>query len=275
MKFSNYYQLIPFTLIALASTTLRGQALLSHYTLNGSGDDSGSLGIDGELIGDASYTEGGVGIYNQALSTADGTQDFFRADTSGNTAFDLSAITISLWVNVSALNDGDRLVSSVTSTTGFDLYLKKDNLSAGDFRLAFGFNSTSGAVQSSDNVGYQANEWVFLAVTYDSTIESGDDVFFYLGSETNAVTMNDSGVKGGATGTITTSTQDLEIGGTPATSGDRTPSALFNDVRIYNGALDMTALEAVRTAAIPEPSQFAWFAGFIAVCATIVRRRRK
>lgn len=254
------------------SATLGAQTLLSHYTLDGNGDDSGSLGIDGQLINDASYVSGGVGTFSEALSTSDGTQDFFRADTSDNPAYGLDAITISLWVNVSAYNGDDRLVSNLTSSNGFDLYLKGDNLTDGDYRLAFGFNSTSGAEQSADNAGYQLNEWVFLAVTYDSTdVSSGENISFYLGNESNAVSLTDTGNK---TGSIVASVADLEVGGTPATSGDRTPSALFNDVRIYNGVLNQTELESIRATAIPEPGHYAMALGALALGALTLRRRR-
>lgn len=257
-------------LLALTAAGAQGQTLISHYSLDNTLEDSGTLGIDGELINQASFVTGGAGSFDYALSTLDGTQDFFRADTSSNTAFNLDAITISMWVNVSAFADTDRLVSSVTGSNGFDLYLKTGALTDGDYRLSFGFNSTSGAEQSADNAGYQLDEWVFLAVTYDSTIVSGDNVFFYLGNEANSVVMNDSGAKSGS---IVTSTSDLEIGGTPATSSDRTPTALFNDVRIYNGALDVTALESLRVAAIPEPAHCGIMLGALLMTIVVVKRR--
>ncbi len=258
-------------LAALTSVGAQAQTLISHYTLDNTLEDSGTLGIDGELINSASFVTGGVGAFGHALSTADGTQDFFRADTSGNAAFNLDAITVSMWVNVSAMSDGDRLVSSVTASNGFDLYFKSNALVDGDFRLAFNFNSTSGAVQSADNAGYQLGEWIFLAITYDSTIVSGDNVFFYLGNESNTVVVNDSDTKSGS---IITSTADFEIGGTPATSSDRTPTALFNDVRIYNGVLNASELEALRVAAIPEPAQYANLLGMLLMGLAVITRRR-
>lgn len=261
--------LCSIAMAAIAPLT-NAQTLLSHYTLDNTLTDSGTLGIDGELINQASFVAGGAGSFSQALSTVDGTQDFLRAGTSGNPAYGMDAITISMWVNVSAYSDGDRLVSNLTSSNGFDLHLKSDNLSDGDYRLAFGFNNTSGAVQSFDNASYQTGEWAFLAVTYDSAITSGDNVFFYFGDETTSIVMNDSAAK---TGSIAMSTSDLEIGGTPATTGDRTPTALFNDVRIYNGVLDATALEALRVTAIPEPAHFAILMGCFVLGLKSMRRR--
>lgn len=258
-------------LLTLAATGSQGQTLLSHYTMDNSLEDSGTLEIDGELINSASFQAGGAGTFDYALSTADGTQDFFRADTSNNAAFALNAITISMWVNVSAFGDSDRLISNIGgSASGFEMNLKTGALTDGDYRISFGFNSTSGAVQSSDNVGYQLDEWVFLAVTYDSSIGTGDNVSFYLGSETDSVVMNDSDAKSGA---IVASSSDLEIGGTPATSSDRTPTALFNDVRIYNGVLDTAALESIRASAIPEPAHTGVFVGALLMGLVVIRRR--
>lgn len=258
-------------LLTLAATGSQGQTLLSHYTMDNSLEDSGTLEIDGELINSASFQAGGAGTFDYALSTADGTQDFFRADTSNNAAFALNAITISMWVNVSAFGDSDRLISNIGgSASGFEMNLKTGALTDGDYRISFGFNSTSGAVQSSDNVGYQLDEWVFLAVTYDSSIGTGDNVSFYLGSETDSVVMNDSDAKSGA---IVASSSDLEIGGTPATSSDRTPTALFNDVRIYNGVLDIAALESIRASAIPEPAHTGVFVGALLMGLVVIRRR--
>ncbi|MDA3874501.1 MAG: hypothetical protein PF795_11155 [Kiritimatiellae bacterium] len=133
---------------ALMTAVAHGQAPLSHYSLDGTLTDSGSLGIDGELIGSAGFTttDEGVGDFGEALSTSDGTQDFFRAATANNAAFGMDALTISLWVNVSERSSvvEDRLVSNLTSSNGFDLHLRHNNLTEGDYRLGFGINSTSG-----------------------------------------------------------------------------------------------------------------------------------
>src|SRR5690606_12093869 len=71
-----------FALGANAQTTL-----LSHYTLDGDGTDGGSIGADGTLANQAAYVSGGVGKFSKALSTADGTDDYFTAATGNNTAF--------------------------------------------------------------------------------------------------------------------------------------------------------------------------------------------
>src|SRR5690606_11028937 len=105
-----------FALGTNAQTTL-----LSHYTLDGNGTDGGSIGADGAPngTGSASYVSGGVGKFSHALSTTGGTQDYFTAATGDKTAFGLDKITIALWMNITSGAPKDRLVSNITSSSGF------------------------------------------------------------------------------------------------------------------------------------------------------------
>jgi hypothetical protein len=105
-------------------------------------------------------------------------------------------------------------------------------------------------------------------VTYDSATST---VSFYSGDQTTGVSLNDTAAK---TGSIAASALNLEIGGTPVTGSDRSPTALFNDVRIYNGVLGLSELEAVRYASIPEPSHYAAIFGALSLAALVVRSRR-
>src|SRR5690606_26745024 len=100
-------------------------------------------------VNQAAYVSGGVGKFSQALSTADGTQDYLTAATGDNTAFGLDKITIALWVNITSGATSDRLVSNITGSSGFDFFL--NNYSAGtgtggadSFRLTFALNGTGG-----------------------------------------------------------------------------------------------------------------------------------
>jgi hypothetical protein len=52
--------------------------------------------------------------------------------------------------------------------------------------------------------------------------------------------------------------------------------ALFNDVRVYDGALTLSQLEAIRTTAIiPEPSQYALLFGMLSVGMIGMARTRR
>jgi hypothetical protein len=265
--------------IGLMGATLQAQTLTSHYTLDGNGTDSGSVAVDGTLFGSAAFgsSGSGVGIFDKALSTADGTNDYFTAATGGKTEFGVSAITIALWVNIDSGANNDRLVSNLTTTSGFDFSINNYSANGGgagvdSYNLAFGFNSTSGAVQSS-SAKYVTDKWLFLAVTYDSSILSGDNVSFYSGDLTTGVSLNSTSAKSGS---IAASASALEIGGTPATGTDRSPAALFNDVRIYNDVLTDVQLESLRAGAlIPEPSQYALIFGLMSVGAITMRHNRR
>ncbi|MET0263459.1 MAG: LamG-like jellyroll fold domain-containing protein [Rariglobus sp.] len=265
--------LVVFTAVSLANSA-GAQTLLSHYKLDGNGTDSGSLAVTGTTSGAASFTNSGagVGVFDRALRVGPGASDHFVAPTANNAAYALGAITIALWVNVdTAAANNDRLVSTLTGSNGFDFYMGSYTAGGGAggadaFTLAFVVNGTSGGV-SSTSVTYVSDKWLFLAVTYN-----GSSALFYSGDLTTSATLKSTSAY--AVGSIVASSADLEIGGTPATVNDRTPTALFNDVRIYNGALTVSQLEAVRLSAIPEPSHAALCTGvFVLVTGSFVSRR--
>lgn len=280
MHASRLSRLLPQKSLALAVLGLmpvvsEAQTLLSRYTLDGTGDDTGSLNIDGTLSGTGAFTTGGgvgAGNFNNSLSVGPAA-GYLTAATANNPAFGLGAITIALWVNVDVAANSDRLVSNLTGTTGFDFAIYGYTAGAGgadSFNVGFVFNSSSGAVQTPNNAKYATDKWLFLAVTYDSSLAS-NQVSFFSGDETTGVSLTSTGSK---TGSISASSAALRIGSTPATTADRTPTALFNDVRIYAGALNPAQLEAIRASAIPEPSSYAAVAGLAALGGVFLRRRR-
>lgn len=263
------------------ASVAHAQTLLSHYILDGSGDDTGSLNIDGTLTGTGAWGASGTGVggFDRALSVGSAA-GYLGAATANNSAFGLSAITITLWVKIDAASTTqvDRLVSNLNSSSGFDFAINNYTAGTGawgadSFRLTFGFNSTSGAVQST-SASYVSDKWLFVAVTYDSAA-GGNNVAFYSGDENAAVALASTAAKSGS---IVASSSELRIGSTPATTQDRTPIALFNDVRIYNGALNAAQLETVRASAlstVPEPSAFAMLAGAAALGGVVMARRRR
>lgn len=275
---SSYRRIALVAAVGLSAVGLHAQTLLSHYTLDGAGTDSGTVGVNGTLTNQAVYgaSGSGVGTFDKALSTADGTNDFFSAATGGNAAFGLSAITIALWVNIDSANltEIDRLVSNITGSSGFDFTISKVTVAGGAggadlFEFSFGFNSTGARVTSAD-AQYVSDKWLFLAVTYDSG-NATNNVNFYSGSEAAGVLLNDT-LTSATSGSIAASSSALEIGGTPASTGDRSPAALFNDVRVYSGALSLSQLEAIRVTVIPEPSQYALLFGVLSLGAIAARR---
>ena len=117
-----------------------------------------------------------------------------------------------------------------------------------------GFSSTFSTEEILDRGG----EWFFLALTYDGTLPD-TNTKFYIGDETTPVTQfGDTGHIGAgrvrSTNTTNGGTDNARfaIGLTDAApTVDTALSGFQDDVRVYDGVLDLAALEAVRLANLP------------------------
>ena len=242
------------------------QTPLVWYKMNeGSGTlvgDSGSgTALNATMSGTATWTTSTPSGTGSAVSIVDNATDanFISTGAVTGTKVDaLSQFTITLWVNLQALpTAGDRLISTlnVGATKGFDLNIQNPTsgtLSAANFcptLMVDGYAAP--AVGAPSNNVSAANTWLFLAVTYDGLSSSGN-VKFYSGNTSGAlISLGTTSITSGA---VDSTTGALQIGNTSASSGDRTPSALFDDVRIYGGVLTSTDIDTIRMDAVPEPS---------------------
>jgi hypothetical protein len=248
-------------MLALGSEA-RG-ALILHYTFddgaNPTADSGTGTPANGTLIGNGSaFTTDTPSLTGQAYSTGDGTNDYLTTGTSSNpdtgTApsklSNLDAFTLTLWVNLQAIPImSDRLVSdwNTSLNTGFDLRI--NTASASNFQLTMVVDGVT--VNSTVNAGAD-HSWLFVAVTYDG-LSSASNLKLYTGTVGSGVSQLGATLTANAGQTGTTLT-DLQVGGTAATTGDRSPSAFFDDVRVYNEVLDQPTLETVRVENIPEPA---------------------
>jgi hypothetical protein len=194
----------------------------------------------------------------------------------------LSSFTISAWINLQAdPAANDRIASSLASSLGLDFRISNPSsgtLSASNFGLTLQVNgaSNSSSLMGSNRSVNASNQWVFVVATYDSVAQSAR--FFDGGSSTNAFASalgaGTVPINGGVVGT----SSQLQIGATPATSADRTPSTLIDDVRIFNGALTLSEIELVRLdgiSPIPEPAHIASLMAILALVTGLTVRRRK
>ena len=186
-------------------------------------------------------TPSGTGL---ALDLSDGISDWVSV---GNPAKlnGLSSFTLACWLNLQAdPAANDRLMEKqgadgglgwriITPTTG--------TISATNLRLSLQFALVAEA--DTANLVLATNQWIFLALTYDSTLGSGN-AKFYRGGLTNAAALFST--QNFTKGAVVNTTNELRIGSTAASTADRTPSAWFDDVRIYN-----TALSGLRTGECP------------------------
>jgi len=185
-------------------------------------------------------TPTGIG-YALDVSSSATTNNYVYATAPAKLAVVLTNLTLMTWLNLRANpTANDRLMGNVTASSGFDFYLNNASASAAQF--GFRKNGTGGGTASLAGVD-ASNKWVFLAVVYDGT-----NLSFYTGTPTSLV--GQWGTNFALTGNIAASTADFRIGSTPASTLDRTPPAWFDDVRVYNSALSLAQLEAIRQSAL-------------------------
>ncbi len=158
----------------------------------------------------------------------------------------LSNLTLTTWINLQgSITNGDRIMGNVNGTapaSGFD-FAFNSSASPTIAALTFRKNSTGGGSPATATVNL-TNQWVFLSVVYNGT-----NVTYYTGTVASAVAQLGTSVA--LTGSINTSTNNFQIGATPASAADRTPPAWFDDVRVYDTALTSSDLETIRQTVIP------------------------
>lgn len=242
-----------------AQATLVLQYLFDEGTGTTVADTGATPAANATLNG--SWVADSPGAYSHSGSTVglSGDTSLAASTSTASKLNGISAVTITGWIKLSqAPTQFDRIVGS----GGLELWF--DSASTLNF-----WNSNQGGGIKSNNINnpFVLNEWVFFASVFNGT----NNVEFFTGTTSDAVSQLGGSIAA-STGSSTVTTV-VEIGGTPRSSSDRTPSGYFSDIRIYDETLDSTALESVRSAAIPEPGAFALLAGACAALAVLRRRR--
>jgi len=191
----------------------------------------------------------------------------------------LAQFTFSTWVKVTGETDYNqggsgnvRLLAKQSDTTLFDGF--SWNLNApqqgsersndaftmglfigGEIDFAFSF--------ASDDILDRGDEWLFLAVTYDGN-SNVDNTAFFVGDENNAVSQLGDTLTIDAGPVYPSNTQNggdanarFGIGFTDAApTADTSLTGYQDDVRVYDGVLDVAALDLARLANLPEDTGF-------------------
>ena len=159
----------------------------------------------------------------------------------------LTNLTLTTWINVQGfITNGDRIMGNVnntaSATSGFDFAFNSTVTPAAAI-LTFRKNGTGGGSPANATVNV-SDRWVFVAMVYN-----GVNVSYFTGTVASAVAQLGTSVA--LSGSINTSTNNFQVGATPASTADRTPPAWFDDVRVYDDALSSAQLETIRQAVLP------------------------
>ena len=242
-----------------------GQQPVLHYTFdeeNGDALDSGTAPpANGVLATNATRTSDTPGGFSRAAAdlSAQGLEsvidagDVAKVDT-------LTQFTMTTWINLQGLNTDHggsgnvRLLAKQAGSPDFDGFSWNLNTptegdrSPDNFRLGMfiGGEEGFGFGQSSENLGAD-DSWTFVAVTYDGT-EDLDNMWFYVGNETDAVTELGEVLSVFAGQVKSTSgSANFGIGFTDAAIDvDLSINGYQDDVRVYDSVLTKEQIEAIR-----------------------------
>ncbi len=271
-------QLLAQTALALALVAPGSNAMAQvlRYAFDeptGDALDSGAAPASNGLL------NGGAARSNDTPSGAGSSIDFRTESpyahvlsTDSDDLDGLSALTLTTWLKVetypSTGSGNKRLIAKQAATNfgGFNFSMNATpndgDVGADNFKIGLfvGNNVSSGpddfAFAFADVDVDAANKWVMLAVTYDSALDS-ENMKFYIGDTTSAMTQL------GSNQTIPQLTVDagsalFGVGYTDAApTVDTSVTGWQDDVRVYNTALDLAALDAVRLENLSSTPTFA------------------
>jgi hypothetical protein len=194
-----------------------------------------------------------------SLGALDAVVDGYVSGGDADKLDGLSNLTLTAWINLQgAPANGNRITAKQLPSGLFDGFSfafstpNSDPISASNFaiNLALG-GSTFGFNRSAVDLDAD-NKWIFVAATYN-----GSTVQFYSGDETTApVALGSNLLSGTNPASLTANSNEFRV----AATGTVSAPVWIDDVRVYDTALDATALDAVRQSNIPEPSTLGLFA---------------
>lgn len=247
-----------FALSPVFAAGLAAQNLLLHYGMNEASGNYASTGsVQADLVpsGDNQvYGSAGSGVSGLAWDrawdasantvTGSGNNSRLMNATDVDAIDGLPAFTLTFWFNLDqTVASATRFLynsDSVSPTKGFVVRTRLSSSKTGfDIRLGNGTGYTE-VVSSyfASGTGYnRLHTWVFAAITWD-----GSNVNFYVADAATAVAAAGGGVFAGP---LAADDQPLVVGNRESTSTAGV-DGLLDDVRIYDAALSMNDLEAVR-----------------------------
>lgn len=152
--------------------------------------------------------------------------------------------------------------------------------SGGNLQFDYVGSDSRGTYTTSSGSWSAVGEWVFFAMVLDTTITEGNNLFFYVGSIEDGVTLAHSARS--TRGSLVIGSRSVTMGNftgsmNPATNrpfqGYIDNVAFWVDAEGSGGALSLEQLDAFRASAIPEPGSVAMGMGILILACALLRRR--
>jgi hypothetical protein len=260
-----------FALLAvLICASPRAGAQVLRYTFDEASSgttaalDSGTPpAANGSFVGAATRVPGmGGSLGALDLSANDGLGNWMTAGDADKLDA-MSGVTISMWVNLRGNTTNTAMLASDATPfqSGWSFEIGGATPSASHFSIEI-WMPGSGTGHSSTTAIDADHKWVMLAGTFDN---SSHVIQVYAGSPTSA--MMARGSLSAAPGcTLGANAAEFQVGNQvfSPTENFKIP-AWIDNVRVYNRALSLSELEAIRVSEVPEPSTAALCAAGIAV----------
>ncbi len=269
-------------LVAFCSSNSFAGKLIHLQMTEGSGvttANTGTIGGNADIDAGLTWMSDGPGG-NNAISF--GTIDNDTTYTNGimlapavisNQLDGLANYTVTMWIRLNADMSGNNSMHTLMETqdvTGVgapSLWIERN-----DTR----FHIRDNGDRSGTNGTFAANvgTWQFVAFSLDGNDGAGQNDGTgraYTGTETVAATLTDT--LSNLLDNSSTEGDRFKVGGSLDTWTVHSLPGDFADVRFYDELLDVSAIEAIRAEAIPEPSTLAL--AFLGLLGLLGRRRRK
>lgn len=270
------------TLLAAGTVAANAAELIAGWDFNNAVVDSNGITSFAATSGNTSYTL--TGVASAAASQASSlTQSGWASDiTAGgaastgsswfkntdsifsNIATEGTAFTIMLWVNV-PVGDNVPILSTGSNNNWGDGF----KWGVHENKTLFTTKSVADYTKSTSTVS--VNTWTHLAISIKAKA-SGFDVSYFVNGNAAGTASDDRAMKA-----VSDSLKSEFYLGAKGAEGDNLDNYYFDELKIYSGTMDASAVaaEMVNISTIPEPSAFGLLAGLGALALVGMRRRRK
>lgn len=255
--------------------------------------DFNSYIADGGASIAPSYTAGGLGV--SGLST-DRALDLSHATGMGETTNrgggavssggldtvpgfqGAVSFTLAGWfyATESAINTNANLINVANGDNdGFRL----SGFSNNRLQLNYVGEEDRASFNSANNAYATVGEWVFFAVTVDTSITDGNNLFFYSVDSNGDLIVNASHQTN--LGALVVGNRDLVLGNFSGPATNRPFQGYLDNFGFWvddqggAAALSLEQLDTFRLSAIPEPGHIAAFGGFLLLACSLYHRRKQ